>query len=458
MSDKDGEFQRIIADILSARHVQISSAAGAWLALAAAATGEGDALSATADDTAAAPGVGLLTLAERIEGVGGWTAGAAGLAQDIAGQLSSASEASAAASERALTLRVEYDRVSAEADETMSTVQPGMAEITTGERFAAEKDRLIAEAQDELARLADQFARVTGGDAPAAPEGGSGAGGGAGGGAGTFAATGAGGAAPGSVGGGPGVAMTEAPNGASVGVGAYPHARVLGPEHGDFAGWTQSPTTGFLVDPATGREFDPVTGRWIDPVTGRPFGEVTEYAARLAGLGGGPGALASGVGLATGGPGLAAGGLGLAAGGAGLAALYGGVMPPSIGHSGPMRGQLVAQATQNLRTKATVATRFALHEAAQGGRPFTPPPGAAGQPSRAVFPVRRTTTAGGAWRSPTSAPAAHQRLAPPPGGVRPRTVGDRDEGERRAPAPSDLTEDPAVWAPERSATRGVLGE
>uniref|UniRef100_UPI001D13082D hypothetical protein n=1 Tax=Streptomyces otsuchiensis TaxID=2681388 RepID=UPI001D13082D len=83
----------------------------------------------------------------------------------------------------------------------------------------------------------------------------------------------------------------EAANGSVIGAGQYPHARVLGPERGDFAGWVESPATGYLTDPATGREFDSVSGRWIDPVTGRPFGEVTEYASRLSGIGAGPGAV-----------------------------------------------------------------------------------------------------------------------------------------------------------------------
>ncbi|WP_219806295.1 hypothetical protein, partial [Streptomyces sp. SM12] len=50
-------------------------------------------------------------------------------------------------------------------------------------------------------------------------------------------------------------------------------------------------------------------------------------------------------------------------------------MPPSVGNSGPARGQMMNQAARNLRHRAGVASRFATHESAQGGRPFTPPPG-----------------------------------------------------------------------------------
>ncbi|RKN45613.1 hypothetical protein D7294_03830 [Streptomyces hoynatensis] len=273
----------------------------------------------------------------------------------------------------------------------------------------------------------------------------------------------------------PGAELVPAANGSRVGAGEYPGASVLGPEEGDFAGWVQSPNTGHLVDPATGREFDPATGRWIDPVTGRPFGEVAEYATRLSGLGGGPGSVGSPGSVASpnqpvtlvsslGATGLAGTG-GPPGGGSSLAALYGGIMPPSVGYPGPARGQMLGQANRNLALRARVATRFALHEAAQGGRPFVPPPGAAGQAARGQGggrgrPRERTS---GIWQSRRQDPAARHQLAgarraapavPPPGGALRGRPG-RGEEEARRRRPTGLTEDPAVWAPARRAVDGL---
>jgi hypothetical protein len=274
----------------------------------------------------------------------------------------------------------------------------------------------------------------------------------------------------------------------------------------------QSPTTGYLVDPATGREFDPGTSRWIDPVTGQPFGQVTEYATRLSGLADGPGALATrDAGTLTTGAAVV--------GGAGLAGLYGGIMPPSVGPTGPARRQVTGQAMRNLNRNARVATRFALQEAAQGGRPFVPPPGAAAQ--RGVGPygrgAARTTVA--ASRGATAQGAAARSLMPPPGAAaqggarggagsgargastregRSRAIGEPsstwrassrqapagypltggrpgaavpppapgaargrhapDEEESRTAPPTELTEDPEVWSTRRGATGGVVGE
>ncbi|WP_049580351.1 hypothetical protein, partial [Streptomyces sp. SBT349] len=112
-------------------------------------------------------------------------------------------------------------------------------------------------------------------------------------------------------------------------------------------------------------------------------------------------------------------------GSAGLAGLYGGVLPPSIAHAGPAGGQMLGQAMGNMSQRAQVANQMAMREAAQGGRPFMPPPAMAG-------------AAAGAGAGA--------------GGQRRGTPGHQN---RR---PTDLTEDPRVWAPTRSAARGVLGE
>ncbi|UCM89409.1 hypothetical protein [Streptomyces marincola] len=460
------DFHSIVDDVYSAAHIRIYAAAGAWIALAGAGTSEGDRLSGTASEAAGQPGVGLLELADRIEGAASWAGGAGAVAQVIAEQLNSAGDASARATERALALEVEFNAASE---------SPGGPDVGAGAVHAAqvqfeERQRLVKEAEKVRAHLGDAIARVTGGDVPVAPGGGGGGGsgggpvGGGGGGVGGGGAGGGGSAAFGGAGaagyGGSGE-LVHVANGSHVGVGDYPHSRVLGPEHGDFAGWVQSPNTGFLVDPATGREFDTVTGRWIDPVTGQPFGAVTEYATRLSGLGTGPGAMVTGFG---GGGGGAVAAVGVGGTAAGLAGLYGGTMPPSVGHTGPARGQVVQQATRNLAARAAVAGRFAMHEAAQGGRPYTPPPGAAasraGAPGagRAAAGARRPATAevpGGVKPRPRDAAA---RLAgapaPAPGAARPR--GRADERGRQG-KPTELTEDPRVWASGRKAGPGVLG-
>ncbi|ONK12457.1 hypothetical protein [Streptomyces sp. MP131-18] len=456
----DGDFKGIVADIYSAAHVRILAAAGAWIALAGAGTSEEDRLSGTASAAQAETGVGLIELAERVEGTASWAGGAGAVARRIAEQLSVAGESSARATEEALGLEARYD----EASETPAGPDVGMAAVSAAERQHEEKQKLIRAAEDVRARLGATIAQVTGGDVPAAPGGGAG-GGGAGGGAGGSggAGSGGGGAAGAGAAGSAGAAghggsgtLVQAANGAHVGVGDYPYSRVLGPDQGDFAGWVQSPGTGFLVDPATGREFDTVTGRWIDPVTGQPFGEVTEYATRYSGLGTGPGTIAAGFGTA------GAGAIGAGGTAAGLAGLYGGMMPPSVGHTGPARGQMVQQATRNLHMRATVAGRFALHEAAQGGRPFTPPPGAAasraGGTGRGGAAGRRATAESpGAVRARPRDAAARLAGGPPPAAAAARTR-DRAEERTRYHRPTELTEDPSVWASGRKAGPGVLGE
>ncbi|WP_432742993.1 hypothetical protein H7827_04935 [Streptomyces sp. JH002] len=507
----DGEFRELLVTIFSAEHLQIYGAAGAWLAMASLSASSDDWLSGAAAETAAEPGVGLIELAERMENSAATAQEIAVLAGRVAGQLQSAGDASAQATEEALVLLFEYEETSG--DPAGSDV--GMAANAFYERQLEEKRRLITEAARVLSDLGADFSKVTGGEVTAP---GGGAGGGAGGGgisagaAGGSGAAGSGGpvaAAPT----GQGSAMVATANGGQVGPGTYPDARVLGPDRGDFAGWVQSPSTGFLVDPATGREFDPVTGRWIDPVTGRPFGEVTEYSARLSGLGTGPGAIVTGSGLAAVGGGAAA---------AGLAGLYGGTMPPSVGHTGPARGPMMQQALRNLSHRASVASGFAAREAAMGGRPYSPPPGAAAQrgaaaatrvgkqggtqaagrlvppastvrpnpavasagraadrlggarpappaPGSAGRPGQRTTAGRGAgtalrepaatWRGSRAADTAG-RLAQQasPGAAAAKPAGnrpDRNSGESR---PSRLTEDPSVWSSRRDALGGVLGE
>ncbi|WP_344263289.1 hypothetical protein, partial [Streptomyces sodiiphilus] len=360
MSATDDEFTETIRKIISAQHFRMAAAAGAWLLMVRAAHGESGALGGVAANVEAERGVGLLELADRIEEARGWTEGAGAVAQQIAEQLVRAASKSAQSSETAEELRGRYHEVRGDVAERMAVLD-GPVALSVADNGEIAKRRLLEEARETLEALGEEFALVIGGDAPAATGGG---GGGASGG-GFVAAPAAGGRGVAPVAGGGAVATAGfvAPNGSLVGPGDYPYGHVLGPEQGDFAGWVVSPNTGFLTDPATGREFDPVTGRWIDPVTGRPFGEVTEYASRLSGLGAGPGAVAG-----------IAGGAVVGAGG-GLAGLYGGVMPPSVQHAGPARGQMMQQATRNLGHRAGVATRFALNEAAQGGRPFTPPPG-----------------------------------------------------------------------------------
>ncbi|MFW6725080.1 hypothetical protein ACHZ98_34090 [Streptomyces sp. MAR4 CNY-716] len=437
----DAEFDEAVGKIRSAQHTAIQIAAGTWLALAGAAAKESGSLEGTMAEAAAQDGAGLLELADRLGSTRSFADGAASVARQIADQLLRAAQRSAQATERAEDLEDRIGAIRGEQATRAATGRDGRAAIQADQLAEADKRKLADEARGELNRLGTAFAEVIGGDAPAAPGGGAGFGEAPG----AAAGAGGGGAAAADAGAaGAGAASYTAPNGAVVGAGEYPYARVLGPHSGDFAGWVQSPTTGFLVDPATGREFDPVAGRWIDPVTGQPFGEVTEYATRLSGLAAGPGAATpaggtTGGGL-TGGDALAGG-----AAAAGLAGLYGGVMPPSVGHTGPARPQLLRQAVANLGHRARVATGFAMREAAQaGGRPFTPPPapanGARGtQAQRAGRVPPNTARARGAFPVGRGVPPTGVRplgpgpMPPPAPGASRGAGASRAQGASRAP-------------------------
>ncbi|MFE0877875.1 hypothetical protein ACFW4X_23975 [Streptomyces smyrnaeus] len=471
------DFHKTIDVILSANDYAMKAAAGAWMALAGAATGSSDSLNGIAAETAAEPGIGLVELADRLGRVGGWGDGAAALAMSVSRQLQNAGEASSMAAERAQSLLLEYQneveaRAGKEQDATSGgngavTLQADKALAMHGSRI----EELRREAESERDTLVAVFGEVIGGNAPPAPEVGAAAGGGVpGGGA---VPVGAGGGSAASAGGGTDAPTHLAANGAAIGTDAYPYSSVVGVDGGDFAGWVRSPNTGFLVDPATGREFDPVSGRWIDPLTGRPFGEVTDYATRLAGLGGGPGGL-----VGAGGVGLVAVGGGPAPAGSGFAGLYGGVLPPSLAHTGPAQPQLARQAAGNLAHKAEVANRFAAREAAQGGRPYLPPPGAG---SQAAATARGAAAASRArprlfgeppdtWRARAADASARHRLAGPApaaggaqGAARTGKGGDRRErrdsgtGSRSA-ADSSGKEADRTWCSTRRAGRGVLGE
>ena len=415
------EFLQTIETILSAQEYRIRTASGAWLTLAGAGEAETAALTSTARGPAAERGVGLRELSDRLVEMSDFTSATAALAQQVSAQLQRAGDHTARAVQAALQLQQRFNDLVAQ--QRTGSTSAHAAQALEGQIMA-----LTAEARQVLTGLDQEYANVVAGEAPPAPRSG-----GPGGpatapaapgpeatptAAGPSATSAASAAASGP--GGTASAATadyQAPNGATVGPGEYPASSVLGPEQGDFAGWTRDPGTGYLVDPATGREFDPASGRWIDPVTGKPFGEVTEYAARLSGLGGGAGGIASPAGLAMVGGG--AGGVGPG----GLAGLYGGVLPPSIAGAGALGGQLVGQAMATMNQRAHVATQLAMREAAQGGRPFMPPP---------------AMTGGGA------------------GGAARGAQGRGTPGQRNRRL-TDLTEDPEVWAPRPIAARDVLG-
>ncbi|MFE7136683.1 hypothetical protein ACFVAG_02925 [Streptomyces sp. NPDC057644] len=445
-------FRETVRAVYSPSEYGMRAAAGAWLALAGAATQSKDSLRKIAGDAEAEPGVGLVELADRLGDVGGWGDGAGAVAAAIAGQLQTAADTTSATVERVMELEQRYKE-----QEQLRDDKAQHDVLTASSMHQDRMGQLTAEARKELATLDAAYAKVTGGNTPAAPEVGSAAGGGSGG-AGGGPGSGAGrsdGAQP--------PVYASAPNGSRVGEGDYPYSSVIGRDGGDFAGWVRSPNSGFLVDPASGREFDPSSGRWIDPVTGRPFGEVTEYATRLAGLTGGPA-----------GP-LGAGGItpaALAGGGASTAAfawMYGGVVPPSIAHAGPSQGQVARQAAHQLHRRGEVAGRMAMREAAQGGRPYMPPPGAHASGGAAS----RTAAAGNHSRSATNAPAgtwrgravdaaARHRLTgtqPAPTAGNPAARGTRGgpEDRERRESTTDLTEDPAVWRPRGAAGGGVIG-
>ncbi|MGP3967367.1 hypothetical protein [Streptomyces sp. 6N223] len=418
IGEAQAQFQKLINDIKSAEEFSIRTASEAWLELAGVGEEEGQQLRGAAEAAASQPGEGLGELSGRLSQVGDFTSNTANMARQVGAQLQKASEATAMAEQEAIALEERYKQAMATYSGGMGST---MAEAATEGAIMA----LAQEAQGILDRLDQEYAGIMAPEAPTAPRsggpGGSATGPTAPGGneaAPASAASPAGGAAAAGAGGGGAAAAApadhQAPNGAAVGAGEYPGSSTMGPEQGEFAGWHRDPSTGHLVDPATGREFDPQTGKWIDPITGKPFGEATEYATRLAGLGGG-GGLASPAGLGVGGAGLAGGG-----GSAGMAGLYGGVLPPSIAHAGPASGQALNQAMNNMSQRANVANQMMMREAAQGGRPFMPPPAMAGMGA----------------------------------GGRGGRGGSGGQNRRF----TDLTEDPEVWAPRQSAALGVLGE
>ncbi|WP_129842967.1 hypothetical protein [Streptomyces sp. RFCAC02] len=527
MASPDAAFDSAVNKILSARYYHMQAAAGAWTALAQAAGVESSALTSQAGSTALEPGVGLIALADRIEATGGWAESAGQTAQVIAEQLRSASDSAAAAAERALELDDQYWEVEQWETDRINTLDVGMGVVQTNLVANERKNALKTEALNVLNNLGDDFSRVIGAEPPPAPGGGSGGTGSVGDGI-TPVASGDTLSAVGS-----GVSSTadyQTPNGAYVGSGTYPGSRVVGPEGGDFAGWVQSPSTGNLVDPATGREYDPSTGQWIDPNTGLGFGQAGDQSGRWEGLGTGPGTVPGAV--PGGYPGVASPGLttpGLTPGalpgysGSGIADLgpwYNGQVPPSIAQSGPARSQMTQQALNNMGRRARVANSFAWREAAQGGRPYTPPPGAAAAGRQGYGPGRsgqaagrggtggvraggvgagrvgaggvragmappgaaahganardggrRTGVAGRGtalrepartWRSGVKDVSAGSRLAgrsttAPPVGAGARNQRDKDEKARQF-GPTELTEDPSVWTSSRPATHGVLGE
>ncbi|WP_354596477.1 hypothetical protein R1Y80_04710 [Streptomyces sp. JL1001] len=448
------DFRETARTVYSPSEYGMRAAAGAWLALAAAATRSKDDLRGIAGDAEAEPGVGLVELADRLGAVGGWGDGASAVAAAIAAQLQTAADSTAATVERVMELEDSYDE-----QERLRNEKTQADVMTAASMHQDRMGELTEAARKELTALDAVYAQVTGGNAPSAPEVGAAGGGGPvrshGGGAGGPGAETAGAAQH--------AGYATAPNGSRVGMGEYPYSSVIGPDGGDFAGWVRSPNTGFLVDPVTGREFDPSSGHWIDPVTGRPFGDVTEYATRLAGLNGGP----SGP---TGGPGLVPTALAGGAGAAAFAGMYGGVAPPSIAHAGPAQGQVARQAADRMDRRAGVAGRMAVREAAQGGRPYLPPPGAhgsgaAGARGGSAATARRpaVTASAGTWRGRTGDATARHRLtgtpaAPPPGAAAARSAQGRPDRTGRLGAPTDLTEDPEVWRPRGRATGGVLGE
>lgn len=143
----DDEFMAVIGRILSTQHVTIHATADGWLALAAASGGERDRLAGVAGEAESEPGAGLPELAERLRRTAEWADGASAVAQRIASQLRRAGEASARATERALTLLLEYEeaRVELPADE----ISPQM--VSAAARGREEQERLLAEARRLLA-------------------------------------------------------------------------------------------------------------------------------------------------------------------------------------------------------------------------------------------------------------------------------------------------------------------
>ncbi|WP_207931310.1 hypothetical protein [Streptomyces sp. 8K308] len=137
---------------------------------------------------------------------------------------------------------------------------------------------------------------------------------------------------------------------------------------------------------------------------------------------------------------------------------------------GPAGAQAIQQAERALRQRATVANQLALREAAAGGRPFSPPPGApagrqgADRTTRRAAPRRPLSgEPARTWRATSGAASAQRNLT----GAPPRTPQRRQEPpeyeEKPAKRPAEPRQDTAVWSPDgtpepRAARRGVLGE
>jgi hypothetical protein len=200
------------------------------------------------------------------------------------------------------------------------------------------------------------------------------------------------------------------------------------------------------VDPNTGREFDPTTGRWVDPITGQPFGDVARYASRLEGLQGGV-PVDTGALLATGGSG----------GGGLLGGLYGGAIPPSLVYTNPAAEQLRQKAANSMAARAAAAASMAARDGAHGAYPYVPPVqgGVGGEGGQAASPRTRypgeprSVWTGHRHDARASAAAA---LAPPV-----TTTTAENQKTRRSARPKYPVDDD-VWAEDRPAGRGVLGD
>jgi hypothetical protein len=241
----------------------------------------------------------------------------------------------------------------------------------------------------------------------------------------------------------------------------------VGTGGGEFAGWYQDPRTGYYVDPGSGREFDPTTNRWVDPVTGLPFGQVTQYATGLQGVGpagtvggllsdtaGTAGASAAGLSGAAGGAGGFAGLFG-AGNGVAVAAGYGGVVPPSLASGSAATPALWQQAGQNLALRQRVAENLiAREQAVRAGRPYLPPTqaglGGAGASGGGRRPSYATAEADEAGLFSSRGREGWRSYLPP------TQAGGADERARGRRRPDWLT-DEDVFATD-PAPSGVLGD
>lgn len=411
-------FPEAVSLIDSVGHLSIKAAGYAWQGLAEAAGTDTSRLDGIAGRVVGDPGEGHPELAAGLHRVSGWSGNTGTQSARVAEQLLHAGDVAAAAYANRVVLEQEYNTLKArlEGPATLS----GPAEVQSSNRMAQLTDQI----NSEISKMGSAFGAVQP-SAPAAPP-----------------ASGGGG---GDVGGAPvagGAPMVQTASGVSVAPGHYPGSSVLGPEHGDFAGWVTDPRTGYLIDPTTGREYDPATERWIDPVTGKPFGDVDRYATHLEGLGSAPAPTT--------------------VGGPSIAGLYNGVTPPSLLPSNPAAPILTQQATQGLAGKAYLAQRLALREMAQGGRPFGMPAGSTApmSPRSTSAPPRLVSERANAWRAKAT---AADRLGLGGGSSARRTpcspsTTSSDTGKKKATKQDALVRDQDVWSVEGRAGRGVLGE